>query len=373
MLALQMLKTIERLTAAPLRDSFDLIAGTSTGGVIAVAAGLLAMSLPDVEKLYLQFASEIFRGDPGKSTGSGIYHAGKVLFLNKGVYNSRALQRLYEKYCGGGRLFEHAGGGGTPRVFVLSTQMRSEERGVRTPRPYLHANYRVAGKPRYAHGCWHRMSDALRATTAAPVYFDVFVDECGEAFCDGAVVMNNPTSVAIHEARCLWPDRPLGVVVSVGTGKFSEEEDEQNRRVEKEVAPDGHGAVFKKNGKWEKQKLSAGIDARGRRSMALRVAQALLESATDTESVHHTLEDLLGREGVYFRINPLLPGEAIPLDEYRPEVLARLQRLGLDYATKGQGAELLRRLCHTLDSHSRQGLNGYGMWLTRAGWSHARL
>lgn len=372
MLTLQILKRIELLTGAPLKSTFDIIGGTSTGGVLAVAAGILGKSLQQVEELYMQFAHQVFTGEPGKTTSSGIYHAGKVLLLNKGVYNSRILQRLYETHCGPGRLFEHAGGNGVPRVFVLSTQIRAGDKRTKTPRPFLHANYRGKGRPRYAHGCWHRLSEALRATTAAPVYFDAFVDSGGEAFCDGSVLMNNPTSVAIHEARYLWPERPLGVVVSVGTGSFS---------MDTEAKHSSTAAVLKKaervhvsNGADQNAHVDAGSpDERRRGSMALRVARAVLESATDTESIHHTLEDLLGKEGVYFRLNPHVPGEQIMMDEYRPEVLAHLRNVGIKYSTDGYGAEMLRRLCRTLDQLFRHDPNGYGMWLTKMGRSYARL
>lgn len=371
-LALQILKRIELLTGTSLRSTFDIIGGTSTGGILAVAAGILGKSLQQVEDLYTQFAHQVFSGKPGKTTSSGIYHAGKVLLLNKGVYNSRVLQRLYETHCGPGRLFEHAGGHGTPRVFVLSTQIRARDRRVRTPRPFLHANYRGKGRPRYAHGCWHRLSEALRATTAAPVYFDAFVDAGGEAFCDGGVLMNNPTSVAIHEARYLWPGRPLGVVVSVGTGSFSMNVETQQSPAVTLLKKDETVSVSNIVNR-NSQVATDSPEARRRGSMAIRVAQAVLDSATDTESIHHTLEDLLGKDGVYFRLNPHVPGEQIMMDEYRPEVLAYLRNVGIKYSTDGSGAEVLRKLCRKLDQNFRYGLNGYGMWLTKTARSYARL
>lgn len=382
-LALQLLKRIEALTCTPIRNSFDLIAGTSTGGVLAVAVGLLGKSLQECEDLYLQCAREVFTmkgGQPGKSTSSGIYHAGKVLLLNRGMYNTKALNRLYETHCGTARLFEHAGGHGTPRVFVLSTQIRSKDTPADVPRPYLHANYHLPSpnerRPRYTHGCLHRLSEALRATTAAPVYFDPFTDDNGEVFCDGAVLVNNPTSVAIHEARRLWPGRPLGVVVSVGTGLFNESGDE----IAMKKPVKDNGKVSAGNVQAGKIGLeateSAEINSRRERggSLAFRVARAVLESATDTEGVHHTLEDLIENSGVYFRLNPELPGDRILLDEYRPEVLKKLAAMGRKYANPGgEGAEKVQQLCQTLNSLGRHGLQSYGMWRPKATLSYARL
>merc|ERR1739844_542338 len=63
---------------------------------------------------------------------------------------------------------------------------------------------------------------ALRATTAAPTVFKPLLMG-GELYCDGGIVASNPTAVAIHEARTLFPDIPIELVVSCGTGKFVEE------------------------------------------------------------------------------------------------------------------------------------------------------
>ncbi len=52
--------------------------------------------------------------------------------------------------------------------------------------------------------CRHSWLEALRATSAAPYFFEEF--SCGgERFQDGAITANNPTIIAIHEAQSLWP------------------------------------------------------------------------------------------------------------------------------------------------------------------------
>ena len=38
---------------------------------------------------------------------------------------------------------------------------------------------------------------------------------------DGGLVANDPTAIALREARALWPNRPIGTVLSLGTGSIS--------------------------------------------------------------------------------------------------------------------------------------------------------
>ena len=74
-----------------------------------------------------------------------------------------------------------------------------------------------AAPPALPGSCKCRMWEACRASSAAPY----FLEECNldeKRFIDGAFVSNNPSMVAMHEAQRLWPDRPVEVLVSLGTG-----------------------------------------------------------------------------------------------------------------------------------------------------------
>ena len=63
-------KELEDQLGRPIADSFDLIAGNSTGGI--VAAGLAAgMSADDMHNFYVRYGAKIFTPRPAyKPTGS---------------------------------------------------------------------------------------------------------------------------------------------------------------------------------------------------------------------------------------------------------------------------------------------------------------
>ena len=66
--------------------------------------------------------------------------------------------------------------------------------------------------------CGQTWLEAMRASSAAPYFFDEFSCK-GERYQDGAIVANNPCIMSLHEAQRLWPGRALDLVLSVGTGK----------------------------------------------------------------------------------------------------------------------------------------------------------
>ena len=59
---------------------------------------------------------------------------------------------------------------------------------------------------------------AARASSAAPVYFTPYL-EGASTFVDGGIGCNNPAGFALQEAHILWPNLPVKVIVSLGTGQ----------------------------------------------------------------------------------------------------------------------------------------------------------
>lgn len=116
---------------------------------------------------------------------------------------------------------------------------------------------------------------------------------------DGGLLLNNPSALAMHECKCIWPDTPLECIVSLGTGRY--ESDVRNTATYTSL----------------KTKLSN-----------------VISSATDTEEVHIMLDGLLPPD-TYFRFNPVIC-ENIPLDESRNEKLDQLQLEGMKYIERNE-------------------------------------
>ena len=64
----------------------------------------------------------------------------------------------------------------------------------------------------------HPVWAAVRASTAAPGYFDDFYLD-GMIHQDGGIMANNATHIAIHEAQKIWPNYRLQCVISLGLGR----------------------------------------------------------------------------------------------------------------------------------------------------------
>lgn len=208
-------------------------------------------------------------------------------------YQKELLEQFLKKELGEDYFVNSLEEEATRKVFVTSTHQ-----SVFPPQTFLFRNYNYPPliQSRFNGSANHRIYEALRATSAAPFYFDEFLDENG-SFIDGGVLENNPTGVAIHESKNIWPNSHIHCVVSIGTGK---EEPVTN--------PNGTSTLK-------------------------AIASALIEGATNTESVANLLSDILSPES-YFRFQPHHPAMCCKLDETRKSKLDALQQAVDDYIQK---------------------------------------
>jgi predicted acylesterase/phospholipase RssA len=187
--------SIEKSTGKPLRELFDLISGTSTGGILAMGYGLpsQALSTEDLVNLYKQDGPTIFANPRGLNS-----------YIRHPKYSNANLRSILAKYFG-----EHRLADATVDLLITSYDMT-----FRSPHMMTRRSARENNERNYF------MADAGLATSAAPTYFPPHL--LGErVLIDGGLVANNPACLAIAEARQLWPDDDDILLVSLGTGTLA--------------------------------------------------------------------------------------------------------------------------------------------------------
>ncbi len=192
------LAELERMTGKRVADYFDLITGTSTGGIIAIALGM-DVSAEEVLTFYEQKGPEIF-------PLLGL-HRGAI--RNFGWWSCRPkfapgpLRSAIESVIGNRRL-----GDSKHRLVIPSYNAVNGS-------VYL---FKTAHHERFKQDYKDSAVSAALATSAAPTYFPSFRAESGLAFIDGGVWANTPVMVGIVEALgVLGQDLATIEVLSIGT------------------------------------------------------------------------------------------------------------------------------------------------------------
>ncbi len=204
------LAELERQTGKPVADCFDLIAGTSTGGILALGLakpgpdGRPQYRAQDLADLYLREGGRIFHEGPWR-------HLTNPMGIRTEKYPADGIEAVLAAYFGETRLKDAL-------TEVLVTAYDIEKRD-----PFFYRSRRARLDPRYDVP----MRVAARATSAAPTYFEpakVEWPEGRDVLVDGGVFANNPAMCAFAEAWQLLRDgaRPEGEVllVSLGTGQY---------------------------------------------------------------------------------------------------------------------------------------------------------
>jgi predicted acylesterase/phospholipase RssA len=210
----RVLQAIEEHTRQPVSALFDLVAGTSTGGLLALGLTTPASDPPaapaytaaDLVGLYVDHGGEIFHS----SLAHRISTAGGLLGVR---YPAGPIEAVLQDRFGDTRLSE-----ALTEVVVPSYDLSG-------PAPFFFKRR----YPREDPTLDVKMAVAARATSAAPTYFDPaplapFPGETRpHALVDGGVFANNPAVSAYAEALDLWGDDVEIQVVSIGTGQPPQE------------------------------------------------------------------------------------------------------------------------------------------------------
>jgi len=155
-------------------DHFDLIAGTSTGGIIALGLGL-GLSATEILNFYETKAESIFT----RRALGNLKHWFFVKHSSEGLES--ALRGIFaERILGESR---------RPLVIPSYYAARGQLYLFKTPH---HKRLRSDWK--------EKVIDVARATAAAPTYFSPYIKESGLELVDGGVWANNPVMLGISEA-----------------------------------------------------------------------------------------------------------------------------------------------------------------------------
>jgi len=199
---------IEQLTGRPIAQLFDLVAGTSTGGILA-----LGLTIPKTAEAGLYTAQHFVemyeREGPRIFSRSIVRKLFAVDNLTWKKYSSKGIEQVLRDYFGDARL-------GDALTKVVITSYEIERRF-----PFFFKSTNACQRPDYDFPA----RDVARATSAAPSYFEPFKLLTGTAsdhytLIDGGVFANNPAACALVEARSLYPDAISYLIVSLGTGSL---------------------------------------------------------------------------------------------------------------------------------------------------------
>jgi len=207
-----LLAEIEKRTNKATVELFDLIAGTSTGGILA-----LGLNKPDLDykgkpkysaqklvNLYETEGNKIFRPD----LLEGIWTTAGATLHSK--YPYEGLEKVLDTYFGDTRLSESL-------KDVLITSYDLERR---RPQIFLSSQAKKKASEDFP------MKLVGRATSAAPTYFEPLKlnkpnSSDYYALVDGGVYANNPSLYAYAEAKRVHKEVNDFLLISLGTGELS--------------------------------------------------------------------------------------------------------------------------------------------------------
>ncbi|PVB60214.1 patatin-like phospholipase family protein [Labrenzia sp. 011] len=211
-------RLIHRGVTEPMHRVFDLVAGTSTGGLIAAglcaprpgsSAGEAAATIAELRSFFEREARDIFTHSIGDRMARAVT---RPLGLFDETYDARPMEKLLKERFGWTSMAS-----GLTRL-VLTAYDIEQRRAV-----FMTNGLEENGSRPDDYYFWQ----AVRATTAAPGYFEParvenLAHKREEALVGGEVFMSDPAIAAYLEARKIGWETDEIVILSLGTGRAAE-------------------------------------------------------------------------------------------------------------------------------------------------------
>ena len=303
------LDEMEKRTGKRICQLFDLIAGTSTGGILALGLTKQAPNRSGLPEYWAKDLVDLYENEGRDVFPRSIEDLLPFDNIFEERYPSDGIETLLEKYCGDARLKDSL----TP---VMITSYETERR-----LPFFFRSERAKNDPSYDFP----IRQVARATSAAPTYFEPLrIDIEGSSdyysLIDGGVFANNPAMCAYAEVRSgnlrdVHSKSDI-LLVSLGTGELT-------RRL-------AHNE----------------IKGWGLANWAQPILNVVFDGVNDT--VEYQLQQLLPRkrkEPRYYRFQVRLNEENENMDDAGPENIRALKLLAED---------LIRNSRESLDILSEQ-------------------
>jgi len=275
-----------------LLKCFDLICGTSTGGILAVAL-TKGLGLSRAREMYYRLGSQIF------AFGYVYLPARWVRYYTYGdYYSSTLLKQLLDNQFGEDSKMSSI----KQKMFVTATDATLSRWKSAVIRTYDAPESQIEG---VGDGKL-TIPDALRITSAAPTYFAPV--QYGDRFyIDGGMTSNNPTELGIFEAHDLFQDQCIDTIVSIGTGDPVDSKSSGN---------------------------------------VMSFLDAIVNITTDSERIHERVQEWLKLTNPtpnYFRFTPPVLG-SIALDESKEPVLLDMEKKTDEYMSQPLQLQMIARL-----------------------------
>ena len=339
------LAEIERRTGHRIAEMFDLIAGTSTGGILA-----LGLTVPQEQnrKRPRYEASQLvsFYEEDGKEIFHSFWRNVVSLHgLMEERYPSEPIERVLRKYLGDQTRMSQA----LTEVLITSYE-------IETCRPFFFTrrNARAKRAGRFDPRMW----EVARSTTAAPAYFAPYQIKRSArshlpplTFIDAGVFLNNPTLCAYTEAvsmrsgpRTATPTdgQPGGSKQSERPVEVRSDAGAQSNDVDYLVLSLGTG------------ELNAPIRYEDAKNWGtLRWARPLIDIACDggsdmVDGQMRQLTHLMKRPYLYYRFQPSLSEGLSAMDDTSPRNIEDLKRRAESIFDDPEKLEKIENLCRLL-------------------------
>jgi patatin-like phospholipase/acyl hydrolase len=189
------LARLEEDLGVHVADHFDLIVGTSTGGIIALGLGM-NLSPAEIFEFYQAEGRHIFP--------SGRLRAVRRFFRAK--FHNAELERALKLRFG-----QRVLGDSSKRLVIPSYELRGDS-------PYL---FKTPHHARFRRDCKVEAWKVAMATSAAPTYLPAYTGIDGHRLIDGGVWANDPVMLGVTEAVSILGAQ-LGAISILSLGTTSE-------------------------------------------------------------------------------------------------------------------------------------------------------